>query len=213
MKTVANKLIKRVQHKPEGYSFTASDFLDLGTRGAVDMALSSLAKVGQIRRVCRGVYDYPKRSALLGGDMAPNIDQVAYAIARKTGARMQPSEAVAANLLGLTDQVPAKIVYLTDGLSRTVKLSSQKLSSQKLGFQTITFQRTAPKNFLRNPLSARVVQALRFLGKEAITGDVIERLQHGLTPAQRKRLVKDARYTTAWIADVARRIANEPNHG
>jgi hypothetical protein len=203
MKTVADKLVKRVQHKGKGFSFTASDFLDLGTREAVDKALSSLTKEGKIRRVCRGVYDYPKRSELLGGDMAPDFDQVAQAIARNTGARIQPSEAVAASLLGLTDQVPAKIVYLTDGLSRTVKLGSQ----------TITFQRTVPKNLLRNPLSARVVQALRFLGREAITDEVIAKLREQLTPAQRRRLLKDARYSTDWIAGVARRIANEQNHG
>ena len=62
--------------------------------------------------MCTGVYDYPKRSELPGGDVAPDVDQVAYAIARNTGARIQPSEAVAASLLGLTDQVPARIVYL-----------------------------------------------------------------------------------------------------
>ena len=199
MKSIEDKIVKRIQNKGRGFSFTAKDFLDLGSRGAVDMALSSLARLGKIRRVCRGVYDYPGHSELLGGPLAPEFDQVAHAIARNTGARIQLSGAVAANLLGISEQVPAKILYLTDGLSRTVQIGSQ----------TITFKRTRPKELLPNDKSALVVQALRFLGKEAVTADVIRKLRQALSPSERKRLLKDAMYTSDWVAEVARRIAGE----
>ena len=203
MQTVANKILNRIKGKGDGFSFTAKDFLDLGTRGAVDMALSTLARSGQIRRISRGLYDYPRHSELLGGLLAPDFDQVADAIARKTGIRIQPSGALAANLLGLSEQVPAKIVYLTDGRSRTIRIGSQ----------TITFKRTSPKELLPNEKTALVVHALRFLGKEAVTDEIIHKLRKILSPAERKRLLKDAKYTSTWVPDVVRRIAEERPDG
>lgn len=199
MITITERIVKRVQNKGRGFAFTAKDFLDLGSRTSVDVALASLAKTGKIRRVCRGVYDYPSEGALLGDMLAPDFDQVAHAIARNTGARIQPSGAVAANLLGISDQVPAKIVYLTDGHSRTVQIGSQ----------TITLKKTRPKELLPNEMSATIVQALLFLGKEAVDEKLIGRLKQLLTPAQRKRLLKDAKYVSDWVADTVRRIAGD----
>ena len=181
-----------------GFAFTARDFLDLGSQGTVFMALSTLARLGKIRRISRGLYDYPRSSELLGGTLAPDFDQVAHAIARKPGIRIQPSGALAANLLGLSEQVPAKIVYLTDGRSRTM---------------TITFKQTSPKELLPDEKTALVVHALRFLGKEAITDEVIHKLRKLLSPAERKRLLKDAKYTSTWVPDVVRRIAKERSDG
>ena len=203
MQTVANKILNRINGKGDGFSFTAKDFLDLGTRGAVDMALSTLASSGKIRRIRRGLYDYPRYSELLGSLLAPDFDQVAHAMARKAGIRIQPSGALAANLLGLSEQVPAKIVYLTDGRSRTIRIGSQ----------TITFKQTSPKELLPNEKTALVVHALRFLGKEAVTDEIIHKLRKILSPAERKRLLKDAKYTSTWVPDVVRRIAEERPDG
>ena len=161
------------------------------------MALSALAKSGKIRRIRRGLYDYPRHSTLLGDVLAPDFNQVAHAIARKTGTRIQPSGAVAANLLGLSEQVPAKIVYLTDGQSQTIRIGSQ----------TITFKKTSPKELLSSEKSALVVQALRFLGKEAITDKVVRKLRQILSPTERKRLLKDAKYASTWLPEVVRKIA------
>jgi hypothetical protein len=203
MKSITDQIIKRIQNKGRAFIFTAKDFLDLGNRGAVDMALSALANSGKIRRIQRGLYDYPKASELLGGTLAPDFDQVAHAIARKTGTRIQPSGAVAANLLGLSDQVPAKIVYLTDGRSRTLKIGSQ----------TITFRQTSPKELLPNDKIALVVQALRFLGQEAVTDEVIDKIREGLSPTDRKRLQKTAKYASTWIPEAVRKIAEEQPNG
>lgn len=203
MQTVANKMLNRIKGKGNGFSFTAKDFLDLGTRGAVDMALSTLARSGKIRRIRRGLYDCPSYSELLGSLLAPDFDQIAPAIARKAGIRIQPSGALAANLLGLSEQVPAKIVYLTDGRSLTIRIGSQ----------TITFKQTSPKELLPNEKTALVVHALRFLGKEAITDEIIHKLRKILSPAERKRLLKDAKYTSTWVPDVVRRIAEERHDG
>ena len=78
-----------------GYTFSAKDFLDLGKRGAVDVALGRLVVAGKIRHVARGLYDYPQQAKLLDGLLAPDVDQVAQAIARKTGTQIHPSGSLA----------------------------------------------------------------------------------------------------------------------
>ena len=203
MQSLADKIVRRIKGKGIGFAFTAKDFWDIGSRSNVFMALSALAKQGKIRRISRGLYDLPKHSELLGGMLAPDFDQVAHAVARKTGVRIQPSGAQAANLLGLSEQVPAKIVYLTDGRSLTIRI----------GAQTVTFKQTSPKELLPNEKTAMVVHALRFLGKEAVTDEVIRKIRKILSPAERKRLLKNAKYTSTWIPDVVRRIAAEPPNG
>ncbi len=136
MQSLADKTITRIQRKGRGFAFSGKDFLDLGSRASVDKALSKLTEDGQIRRISRGIYDYPRVSKALGGELSPDYDQVAHAIARKNGVRIEASGAWAANLLGLSPQVPAKIVYLTNGTSR----------SYRIGNQTIEFQRVGPKD-------------------------------------------------------------------
>lgn len=100
--------------------FTPSDFLDVAG-AAVDQALSHLVKSGKLRRLARGLYDYAKVHPKLG-QLSPAPDDVARALARETGSKAQIAGAHAANALGLSTQVPAKSLYLTDGPSRRVVL-------------------------------------------------------------------------------------------
>ena len=202
MISVENKIVRRIKYRQPGYCFTAKDFLDVGRRASVDQALSKLVKQGKIRRVCRGVYEYPRQGKLISTPLPTDFDQVAKAIARNTGTRIQPSGAVAANLLGVTEQVPARIVYLTDGLSRTIHIDNR----------TITFKRVRPKEIMPNEKSAMVVQALRFIGREAVTVHIKEKIRNQLLPAERRRLMKDARYSSYWIAEIVQQIAQMPNH-
>ena len=203
MISVIDKVLARIRRQGQGSCVTAKDFLDLGSRASVDHALSVLAVQGDIRRVCRGVYEHPKEGKLVPGPMPTDFDQVARAIARSTGTRIQATGAVAANLLGLSDQVPAKVLYLTDGLSRTIRIDSR----------TLQFKRVRPKELVANEKSALVVQALRFIGRKSLTKDVFARIRRGLAPRERQRLLKDAQYTSDWIADAARCIAKESPHG
>ena len=202
MISVENKLVRRIKRRQPGYCFTAKDFLDIGSRASVDQGLSKLRKQGKIRRVCRGVYEYPRQGKLINKPLPADFDQVAHAIARNTGTRIQPSGAVAANLLGVTEQVPARIVYLTDGLSRTIHIDRW----------TITFKRVRPKEMMSNEKSAMVVQALRFIGREAVTPNIQEKIRNQLSPAERRRLMKDAQYSSDWIAELVQQIAKTPNH-
>jgi hypothetical protein len=103
--SVDSQVLARIRQQGPGAVFTPADFVDLGPRNAVDLALSRNARAGTIRKLARGVYDLPRRDARLG-DLSPTPDDVASALAGRDGARLQASGAHAANLLGLSDQVP-----------------------------------------------------------------------------------------------------------
>jgi hypothetical protein len=121
----------------------------------------------------------------------PDADAIADALARQTGSRLLLSGAAAANRLGLSTQVPAKAVYLTDGRSR----------HWRCGKLDIQFKHVAPKNFkVRNVSSALVFQALRYLGKGNVGNRTLMALRAALTPDQRRVLRHDAIHAPAWVA-------------
>jgi hypothetical protein len=135
--------------------FSAKDFLDLGSRAAADQALARAARDGIIRRVGRGLYDIPRKSSLVG-DRSPRLDSVAMTVVRKSGARIGPTGAQAANMFGLTTQVPAQARYLTDRTGRTLQI----------GKQSVRLLRVAPRRLAGDPVSQAVIEgaALRRQG-------------------------------------------------
>ena len=112
--SVGQKIKCYIKKHGDGLVFTSKDVVDFGSEDAVHVALHRLKEKGQIERVSHGIYYSPKVNELLG-KMPPDIRSVAKAIADKYKIRIQPSGAYAANLLGPSEQVPAKVVYLTDG--------------------------------------------------------------------------------------------------
>jgi len=187
----------RIMRKGRGSVFTPSDFLTLGTRAAVDKALSRLVKDGTIRRLTQGVYDYPKISRRIG-PLAPNPDDVAKAVAAKGGHIVQVSPAKAANLLGLTTQVPAKSIYLTDGPTR----------AKTIGRQIIYMRNAAPKNLVAAGKPAGLVfQALRYLGKGGVDPRAVHLLSKHLDDDDRRSLVKNSQYAAGWMRPIVQQIA------
>lgn len=195
--TVRKAILQRVQKLAAGAVFTPSDFTDLGTPHAVGMALGRLVRGGRIRRAGRGLYDYPREHPELGA-LSPDIQQVAKALAGKERIRLQPAGAYSANLLGLSEQVPAKVVFLTDGPTRTVKL----------GRQEIQLRRTTPRNMaMAGRLSGLLTQALRHLGKEHITPARLAHLKRTLPARERQRLLHDLPLAPAWMHPLLRELA------
>jgi hypothetical protein len=189
---------QRIAQKGAGAVFTPADFLDLGSRNAVDLALSRRARAGSIRKLARGLYDVPRIDAYLG-PLAPATDDVANALRDRDGARLQAAGAHAAHLLGLSDQVPVRAVFLTDGRSRTVRL----------GKRQIMLKHTTPKQMATaGRMSGTVIQALRWLGRRHVTADIIAALRRRLSDADREQLLQDIRYTPTWIAGVMRDVAS-----
>ena len=115
MESIEGKAVKRIYANHRGWAFSKNDFLDIGGDDSIRKALTNLETKGTIRRVLRGLYDYPRMSKLIEGPMDPDLRQVGQALARKSGWRIQPSENTSLNILGLSTQVPAQAVYLSDG--------------------------------------------------------------------------------------------------
>src|ERR1035437_11007039 len=197
MQTIDFKLKSRIYGSGRGSAFTPNDFLDIGGRNAVDKVLSRLAAKGTIRRLAWGLYDYPRKHSELGV-LSPDIEKVAKALAGKDRIRLQPAGAYATNLLGLSEQVPAKVIFLTDGPSRTVKI----------GRQEIQLRRTTPRNMaMAGRLSGLLMQALRHLGKEHITPTRVAHLKRTLPARERQRLLKDLPLAPAWMHPLLRELA------
>ncbi len=200
MSTIHDHILNRIRGHDRGKVFTPKDFLDLGSRDAADQSLSRLVKSGEIRRLGRGLYHYPRVNERLGIAIGPDPDEIAEALGRQTGSRVLPSGAVAANRLGLSTQVPARPVYLTDGRTRQVRV----------GGMVFQIRHAAPKELsAASRTSAMVFQALRHLGREAVDEQVIARLRRALSADQQQQLLRDARYTTGWIAAVVRQVAQD----
>jgi hypothetical protein len=200
MQTMRDHIVTRIERLGAGKAFSAKDFLDIASRGTIDMALTSLTRRGIIRRVRRGLYDMPRVNPALGGKLSPDIDEAARAIARRQRWKIVPEGAWAANLLGLSTQVPARITYLTDGPNHEVPI----------GRRSIHFKHARPKVIAGlDGKFALVVQALRHLGKEGVGPREIETLRAALSPAEKRKLVKDTRFGVDWIYEVAKRIAEK----
>jgi hypothetical protein len=202
--SIENKALNRIRGNGRGWAFSARDFADLGSRPTVDSAFHRLERKGSIRRVIRGVYDLPRFSELLSTGLSPDLDQVAQALARKFGWRIQPSGAVAQNLVGLSTQVPARAVYLSDGPNR----------SYQVGRTALVFEHTALKEAgFRLPESGLIVQALKSLGQERVTPEVISKIRAWLAPNLRARVLADTETATGWVYAALRRIAGKDPDG
>jgi len=200
MDTVKQRVLARMQRGDAGKAYSPKDFLDLGSRGSVDVALSQLVDAGSIRRVIRGIYDYPRSGRLVAGPLSPDLNEVARAIARKNGWRILAAGAHAANILGLSTQVPAKAVYLSDGPTRSFKLDRR----------TIQFKHAEPKTLgAASEVNGLVIQALRYIGKEAVTDVMVRRVARVLSESHRGTLLHDTQYSTDWIHEVAKEIVAE----
>ena len=193
--SIDNMILSRIYGRHRGWVFTPMQFLDLGSRMAVDQTLGRLTKSGTIRRLTRGLYDYPAKHPDFG-DLPPNYDRVAQALVGRDNLKIQPSGAYAANLLGLTEQVPAKIVFFTDGPNRTVQIGKQK----------IVLKRTTPKSMATaGRISGLVIQALRYLKQGNIDSTVVAKLKRRLSDDDKNTLMNDIRYAPAWIGDIFRK--------
>ncbi len=196
MQSIDSKIISRIYGRGKGCVVTPGDFMDLGSRQAVDLALHRLAKKGTLRRLARGLYDYPRTDPQLGL-LSPTTDAIVKALKGRDKILLQPSGGYAANLLGLSDQVPMKIVFLTDGPARRVQI----------GKQVIMLKHTTPRAMATaGRISGLVIQALRHLGQGHVDDVVVARLKKRLSADEKRQLLRDIRFAPAWIAAILRRV-------
>ena len=197
MQTVANKVLKAIRGHGLGWVFTPASFKDIGSRAAVESALRRHKNNGTIRQLARGLYDYPRTDPRLGV-LAPSVAQVVAALEVRDAVRLQPSGAYAANLLGLSDQIPMKVVFLTDGPTRKVQVGNRQ----------ILLKRTTPRNMATaGRISGTVIQALRWLGRQRVDAQTKVILRKRLDAKDKAQLMKDIRYAPIWIGQIIRSIA------
>jgi hypothetical protein len=188
-KTIMDAVKARITAHGTGWCFTPKHFLDLNSDTGVRSALSRLEKEGVIRRLNQGLYEYPREHKDLGV-LPPQIDQVAKAIAEKNGIKIQPSGAYAANRMGLSEQVPGRVIFLTNGPSKKIQI----------GKRAIIFKATTEKNMY--PAGTKVglaIQAFRNIGKDHIDETVRSRTRKFLKGTTKQELLQNLKYAPQWI--------------
>jgi len=193
-----NEVLSHIHGKGRGWAFSATDFTLTLSRWKVDRSLSDLAREGKIRRIMPGLYDYPRYSDILKKEIAPDMQKAAEAIARKYGWRIYPDGNTALNYLGLSTQVVAKNIYLSDGPGK----------KYRIGNRDLFFRHTTTKEAAKYPETALVIQAIRAIGEKQITDAFLSVLSSKYSPAQWTRIKKDAVKATGWVYEHISRIAD-----
>jgi hypothetical protein len=200
MRGIADRIMRRARAQTAHGSrlFTARDFFDFGSRAAVDQAPSRLARAGALRRVGRGMYDIPRINPILKKPAAPDIGFVVDAVARRDDITIVPSGLVAANKLGLTNAVPARNDFLTDGASRKLKV----------GNRVVQIRHANPRLMaLKDRPSGDVVRALHWLGRDIASSDrEVDTLRRRLSADVKRDLARARPMLDGWTATVADRI-------
>lgn len=177
--------------------FVAADFYGIAGRDAIRKTLSRLEEDNYIKRVMRGVYYKTRHSKLLKEDVIPSPRLVASAIARNNGWTIAPSGIMALNMTGLSTQVPAQLSYVTNGTPKTYHYDNF----------TIIFKRTSARDLERlSKKTAIVVQALKAIGKDKVTPKDLNQIRRYLSPEEKNKAVKEARYAISWIYDLIKML-------
>ena len=197
-KTINLQLVReRIKKSEIGTVFVAMDFVDISDKTNINAYLSRLVDEGIVRRILRGIYDKPEFNEFLCEFVAPAPDKVANALARNFGWTIVPCGDTALNLLGLSTQVPATWVYVSDGTYKEYTYDNT----------TIQFKRTTNREVSKlSYKTALVIQALKALGKDKIDDTVISRLRKLLTDEEKKNMLDEAKAATSWIYEYIKLI-------
>ena len=182
--------------------FFANDFLDIASNATVRQILKRLADEDKIKRVIDGFYYNPRYSELIGEYEAVSIHELALAIARKYNWNIAPYNSTALNLLGLSTQVPTHYKYISSG----------RYKKYKIGDTILEFKKVNPGEIANMSLkTATVIQAIKSLGKENITNEVIQKMRENLSEKERKDLMNESKSVPSWIYEVIREICEGEN--
>lgn len=202
-KSIEKQIISVIYGNGRGWAFSRKDFSLRADADLVDKALSRLAQKGTIRRLARGMYDYPHYSKWLQQKLGPDMDQVAHAFARKFAWSIQVSGNAALNIMGISTQVPTRYVYLSDGPSKSYQILDQELNFKKARFTHLN---------LKYPQSAMLVQAIAALGEDNINEQILQQMaayihsQPGSSAKRKLAIAKDTQFVTSWIQRVIQQV-------
>jgi hypothetical protein len=192
-----DQLLTRTKSASSQRVWTTADFLDLGSRAAVDQALSRLVRRGALTRPARGLYAVHRKSERLGIDLPAKLEEVVDALARRSGATVVPSGATFANQLGLSTQVPMRAIFQTTGRARRYQI----------GGTNVELRHVSPRRLkASSPRNLAVLSAIAHLGKANIDETTLARLRSVTERADDASLLDDARNQPAWVVAVVRQV-------
>lgn len=195
-----NQIRGNIERAEAGSVFVSTDFTDITDKKTVNMGLIRLADEGLIKKILFGVYYKPEFSELLCETVAPSPNKVAHALARNFGWTIVPCGDTALNLLGLSTQVPSQWVYVSDGAYKEYTFDNT----------TIKFKRTTNKEISKvSYKTALTIQALKALGKENITEQVISRLKKILTDEEKEKMLAESKSATSWVLELIKVICKD----
>ena len=195
-----NQIRGNIERAEAGSVFVSTDFTDITDKKTVNMGLIRLADEGLIKKILFGVYYKPEFSELLGETVAPSPNKVAHALARNFGWTIVPCGDTAHDLLGLSTQVPSQWVYVSDGAYKEYTFDNT----------TIKFKRTTNKEISKvSYKTALTIQALKALGKENITKQVISRLKKILTDEEKEKMLAESKSATSWVLELIKVICKD----
>ena len=190
--SIEDQIFKKIKDNKRGKIFFPDSFSKIGSDDAIHQALKRLSEKGILLRIAHGIYLSPKTDPELG-ILYPSIDEIAKAIAKRDKARIIPTGIQALNLLGLSTQVPMKVVYLTDGAQRNITI----------GNQSIKFKKTSPKNLaVKGEISGLVLQAFREIGNGKVSDEQLRIIRELLRKENSAIVKNDARLAPAWISKI-----------
>jgi hypothetical protein len=201
--SVHSQISTRLRRLGAGRPVFPSDFKGMGSEASIKVALGRLEKAGRLNRLARGIYAVPKVSKLVG-PVPPTLEEIAEAVAERDKARIRPAGAFALNKLGLSTQVPMKLVYITDGAPRTINI----------GKRSIKFKPASPRNFAyKGVISGLVVQAFKELGQKDVTDEMISKVEKILAKEKREVIMHDAKLAPHWIASILYKATKDAGDG
>ena len=202
MQSIHKQIIEQIKREQKGKIIFANDFKEFGSGDAIRQVLSRLCKEEFIIRLSVGIYLYPKISKQIG-IVFPSIEDIAKAIAKREKARIVPTGIYALNRLGLSTQVPMKVVFLTDGAPRVIKVGKKA---------TVKFKKTVAKHLsLKGEISTLVIFALKEIGKENVTESDLQRIKEVLAYENKENIRHDAMLASEWISEIMIKLSRNKN--
>ena len=198
MESVENKIETNIKKQRRGKLFFASDYSSFGSSEAVFKALQRLQKSGFLMRVAHGIYYYPKvnkNKYIKSEYVMPSIEEIAYSIAKRDKIRIAPTGVYALNALGLSTQVPANAVFITDGAPRRIAVGKGK---------GILFKHTSEARNLayKSKLLMLIVSALREIGEGKVTPQQLETIKSHFLHITEQELNTDIQLIPIWVRKI-----------
>ncbi|WP_434334632.1 DUF6088 family protein [Mycoplasma capricolum subsp. capricolum] len=196
----ASQIQDRIDSFRSGKVFISNDFLDIASNETVRRTLNKLVNENKIKRIMNGFYYNPEYSELIHEYEMFTVNELAFSIARKYNWEIAPFGIACLNILGLSTQVPAKMIYVSNGKNKTYKIQKREIEFKKVNNKEISNMSLKTKI---------VIQAIKEIGKNELNQKDINKIQNQLSNTEKQNLLKEAKNTIAWIYEYIKKICKE----